>query len=214
MTTPLRQVLRATRRRTLLPSGLPSHRLLGHPNLLGSSPSHHLGRWCPRKRPCQEVCKRAQAAAFSSAVGWLGFTRTPFTCVTPSATSASSSGASSRRKVWCPPSPPRRGVPVSGWRRQGRKAQVQAHVSATSLPCRGSRSLYTERTGERSHRFHGNSDLHAPGRSPRLPSLAHRVVAALSWQAAGGARKRFWTGFPLRQYTLANSWRTRRPSHG
>ena len=50
-------------------------------------------------RPCQEVCKRAQAAAFSSAVGWLGFTRTPLTYVTPSATSARSSGASSRRNV-------------------------------------------------------------------------------------------------------------------
>ena len=45
------------------------------------------------------MCKRAQAAAFSSAVAGLRFTRTPLTYVTPSATSASSSGASSRRNV-------------------------------------------------------------------------------------------------------------------
>jgi hypothetical protein len=44
------------------------------------------------------VCKRAQAAAFSTVAG-LGFTRTPLMYVTPSATSASNSGASSRRTV-------------------------------------------------------------------------------------------------------------------
>jgi len=40
-----------------------------------------------------QLCKRAQEAAFSSAVTGLGFTRTPLMYVTPAATSASSSGA-------------------------------------------------------------------------------------------------------------------------
>jgi hypothetical protein len=56
--------------------------------------------------------------------------------------------------------------------------------------------------------------VHAIPSGLRRPSLAHRMEAALSWQAGAGARKRFGTGFPLRQYMLANSWRTRRPSHG
>src|SRR5438093_8443335 len=51
------------------------------------------------QRSCQEVCKRTQAAAFSSTVGLLGLTRTPSTYSTPSATSGRSSGALSFRKV-------------------------------------------------------------------------------------------------------------------
>src|SRR4029077_4984409 len=47
-TPPFRQLLRPTRCRRLL-TGLRSRWLLGHPNLLGSLPSHHLGRGCPKK---------------------------------------------------------------------------------------------------------------------------------------------------------------------
>ncbi len=45
------------------------------------------------------MCKRAQAAAFLSAVLWLGFPRAPLMYVTPSAPSARSSGASSCRRT-------------------------------------------------------------------------------------------------------------------